>query len=88
MNILVNILVLMNIFSAIILYPRKQKVELLHICNHATVIRLSYLRLYRAVGRLGEKFDFLAPWDVKLIATLITKPTNLSHIQSELQNDT
>ena len=42
----------------------------------------------RAVGRLGEKLDFLAPGDVKLIATLITKPTNLSHIQSELQSDT
>ena len=31
-------------FSAIILHPRKQEVELLHIWNHATVIRLSYLR--------------------------------------------
>ena len=25
---------------------------------------------------------------MKLIATLIMKPTNLSHVQSELQNDT
>ena len=30
--------------SAIILHPRKQEVEVLHVCNHATVIRLSYLR--------------------------------------------
>ena len=28
------------------------------------------------------------PGDVKLIAILITKPTNLSHIQSELHSDT
>ena len=44
--------------SAIILQPRKQKVELLYICNHATVTRLSYLRfIYRAVGCLGEKLE-------------------------------
>ena len=29
--------------SAIILHPRKQKVELVYICNNATVIRLSFL---------------------------------------------
>ena len=32
--------------------------------------------IYRAVGPFGEKFDFLVPWDLKLDATLITKPTN------------
>ena len=43
--------ILMNILqfddhplSAITLHPRKQKVELLYICNHAMVMRLSYFR--------------------------------------------
>ena len=32
--------------------------------------------IYRAVGPLGEKFDFLVPRNLKLDATLIIKPTN------------
>ena len=37
--------------SAITLHPRKQKVELLYICNHATVIRLLYLRFIELGGK-------------------------------------
>ena len=34
-------------------------------------------KIYRAVGCLGEKLDFFSVhWDLKLTATLITKPTN------------
>ena len=44
-QILMNILEFDNHpLSAITLHPRKQKVELLYIANHATVIRLSYLK--------------------------------------------
>ena len=57
------------------LHPRKQKVELLYIYNHATVIRL-LSQIYRAFGPLGEKLDFSDPWNLKLNETLITKPTN------------
>ena len=74
--------------SAIILHPRKQKVELLYICNHATVIRLSYLRFIELSVASEKSLIFSASGHLKLITTLITKPTNLSHIQSELQNDT
>ena len=43
-RILMNILELNNHpLSAITLHPRKQKVELLYICNLVLVIRLSYL---------------------------------------------
>ena len=68
--------------SAIILHPRKQKVELPDICNHATVIRLSYLRFIELSVAWEKCLTFSSPGDLKLIATLITKPTNLSHIQS------
>ena len=74
--------------SAILLHPRKQKVELLYIFNHATVIRLSYLRFIELLVAWEKSLIFSAPGDLKLIATLNTKPTNLSHIESELQNDT
>ena len=48
--------------SAITLHPRKQKAEL-YICNHATVIRLSYLRFIElsVPWGLGEKLDFFRP---------------------------
>ena len=74
--------------STIILHPRKQKVELLYTCNHATVIRLSYLRFIELSVAWEKSLIFSAPGDLKLIETLITTLTNLSHIQSELQNDT
>ena len=62
--------------SATTLHPKKQKVELFfHICNHAMVMTF-ISRIYRAVGPFGEKFDFLAPRNLKLDATLITKPKN------------
>ena len=67
---------------------KKAKVELLYICNHATVIRLSYLRFIELSVGWAKSLIFSVPGDLKLIATLITKLTNLSHIQSELQNDT
>ena len=63
-------------FSAIILHPRKQKVELLYICNHATEIRLSYLRFMELLVAWKKSLIFSVSWDLKLIATLITKPTN------------
>ena len=62
--------------SAIILHLRKQKVERLYICNHATVIRLSYLRLIELSVAREKSLIFSVPWDLTLIATLITKPTN------------
>ena len=87
--ILMNILEVDNHpLSAILLHPRKQKVELLYIFNHATVIRLSYLRFIELLVAWEKSLIFSAPGDLKLIATLNTKPTNLSHIESELQNDT
>ena len=61
--------------SATTLHPKKQKVELFHICNHAMVMTF-ISHIYRAVGPLGEQFDFLVPRNLKLDATLITKPTN------------
>ena len=57
-------------------------------CNHTTVIGLSYLRFIELLVALEKSLILSVPGDLKLIATLITKPTNLSHIQSELQNDT
>ena len=76
-----NILELNNHpLSAITLHPRKQKVELLYICNLVMVIRLSYLRFVEE-----ESLIFSDPWDLKLNETFITKPTNESHILSELQ---
>ena len=61
--------------SATTLNPKKQKVELFYICNHAMVMTFTY-HIYRAVGPFGEQFDFLVPRNLKLDATLITKPTN------------
>ena len=75
-------------FSAIILHPRKQKVERLYICIHATVIRLSYLSIIELSVTWEKSLIFSVRWDLKLISTLITKPTYLNHIHSELQNDT
>ena len=43
--------------SPITLHPRKQKVELLYICNHATVIRLLYLIF----------IELSVPWEKSLI---------------------
>ena len=57
------------------LHPKKQKVEFFYICNHAMVMPFTS-HIYRAVGPFGEKFDFLVPRNLKLDATLITKPTN------------
>ena len=38
-------------------------------------------QIYRAVSHLGESLIFLSvPWDLRLYTTLITKPTNQSHI--------
>ena len=57
-RILMNILELNNHpLSAITLHPRKQKVELLYICNLVLVIRLSYLRF----------IELLVPWEESLI---------------------
>ena len=61
--------------SATTLHPKKQKVELLYICNHAMVMTFTS-HIYRAVGPFGEKLDFLVPRNLKLDATLITKHTN------------
>ena len=91
MNILVNILVLMNIFSHKFTSKkaRSRYSSYLQSCNSdKTFISQIYIELSVV---LIEKLDFFsALGDVKLIATLIMimKPTNLSHIQSELQNDT
>ena len=57
--------------SAIILHPRKQKVELLYTCNHAKVIRLSYLRFIELSVAWEKSLTFSVPWDLKLIGTLI-----------------
>ena len=62
--------------SAITLHPRKQNVELLYICNHAMVIRLSYLRFMELLVPWEKSIIFSDPWDLKLNETLITKPTN------------
>ena len=62
--------------SAISLHPKKQKAELLYICNHATVIRLSYLRFIELSVPWERSLIFSDPWDLKLNETLITKPTN------------
>ena len=76
-------------FSAIILHPRKQEVDTfsyLQSCNsNKTFISQIYIELSVAWEKC---LVFSAPGDVKLIATLIMKPTNLSHAQSELRNDT
>ena len=63
--------------SATTLHPKNQKVELFYICNHAMVMTFTS-HIYRAVGPFGEQFDFLGPTyrNLKLDATLITKPTN------------
>ena len=75
--------ILMNILksdnhplSAIALHPRKQKVGLLHIYNHATVTRLSYLRFIELSVPWEKSLLFADPWDMKLNETWITKPTN------------
>ena len=61
--------------SATTLYPKKQKVELFYICDHA--MAMTFIpHIYRAVGPFGEKFDFLVHRNLKPDATLITKPTN------------
>ena len=60
--------------SATTLHPKKQKVEL-YICYHAMAMTF-ISHIYRAVGPFGEKFDFLVPRNLKLDATLITKPAN------------
>ena len=62
--------------SAIALRPRKQKVELFYICNHATVIRLSYLRFIELSVPWERGLIFSDPWDLKLNETLITNSTN------------
>ena len=61
--------------SATTLHPKKQKVELYYICDHAMAMTF-ISHIYRAVGPFGEKFDFLVPRNLKLDATLVTKPTN------------
>ena len=63
-------------FSAIILHSRKQKVELLYICNHATEIRLLYLRFMELLVAWKTSLIFSVSWDLKLIPTLITKLIN------------
>ena len=45
------------LLSTTTLHPKKQKVELFYICNHAMVMTLTS-HIYRAVGPFGEKFDF------------------------------
>ena len=62
--------------SAVSLHPRKQKKELLYICNHATVIRLSYLRFIELSVPWERCLILSDPLDLKLNETLITKPTN------------
>ena len=75
--ILMNILDLSNHpLSAITLHPKKEKVELLYICNHVMVIRLSYLRFIELSVPWEESLIFSDPWDLKLNETFITKPTN------------
>ena len=55
-----------------------------YICKHATVIRISYLIFIVLLVALEKTLISSAPGDLKLIATLITKPRDVSHIQSEL----
>ena len=53
--------------------------NILELDNHplsAIILHPRKQKIYRAVSCLGEKLDFSAHWDLKLIATLITKPTN------------
>ena len=72
-----NILELNNDpLSAITLHPRKQKVELLYICNIVMVIRLSYLRFIELLVPWEESLFFSDLWDLKLNETFITKPIN------------
>ena len=62
--ILMNILEFDNHpLSAIILHPKKQKVKLLYIYNHATVIRLSYLRFIElsVAWEKSLKLDVFSP---------------------------
>ena len=52
-----------------------------HPLSDFQVIRLSgnqtfISQIYRAVGHLGENLIFSVLWDLKLYATLITKPTS------------
>ena len=61
--------------STTTLHPKKQKVELFYIFIHAMVMTFTS-HIYRAIGPFGEKLDFLVPRNLKLDATLITKPTN------------
>ena len=62
--------------SAITLHPRKQEVQRFYICNHAMVIRLSYLRFIELLAPGEKSLIFSDPWDLKLNETLNTKPTN------------
>ena len=61
--------------TATTLHPKNQKVERFTFCNHAMVMTFTS-HIYRAVCPFGEQFDFLVPKNLKLDATLITKPTN------------
>ena len=52
--------------------------NILEFDNHplsAIILHPRKQKIYRAVGCLGEKLDFSVHWDLKLIATLITKLT-------------
>ena len=60
--------------SAVTLHQRKQKLELLCICNHAKVIRLSYLRFIELLVPWEKCLIFSVLWDLQLNATLIITP--------------
>ena len=80
-SIVMNILEFDNHpLSAIILHPRKQKVELLYICNHATVIRLSYLRFIElsVAWEKSLKLDFLSPLEFEAICNFDYKTCKLN----------
>ena len=87
MNILVNILVLIFFSHNVTSKKAKSRTSsYLQSCNsNKTFISQIYIELSVA---WEKSLIFSAPRNLKLIATLITKPTNLSHVQSELQNDT
>ena len=68
-----------HLLSATTLHPRKQKVEPIYICNQ----RKSdfYIRRFIEVQVPWENSSiFSVPWDLKLKATLITKPPDQSHL--------
>ena len=62
-----NILELNHPLTSITLHPRKQKEELLYICNLVMVIRLSYLRFIELLVPWEESLIFSDPWDLKLM---------------------